>query len=421
MPALTPAKSSQTDATPVRIEVSLRFSNAAASCTDDLPSVGAKYFRSTENYMSNTRTAPTDGTRERTSNDAVDHEGAVRRNQRERTSSLLAEYDYIVCGSGSSGSVVARRLAENRNATVLLVEAGGSDDVPSVTDPTAWLANLGTERDWGFVAEPNPHLNGRSMPLSMGKVLGGGSSINASCWSRGHRNDWDHFAEMSGDEAWNYEAILGIYRRIEDWQGSPDPARRGIGGLVHVEDPVSPNPIAPSFLAAAAGVGIPVYEDQNGVMMEGPGGAALSNIRVRVGKRQSVFRTYVHPVMAQSNLTVLTHAVVTRVLFRGTRVQGVELHHGGRVFQIASGRETILSLGAINTPKLLMQSGIGNAEDLKRFGISVVQSLPGVGQNFQDHFVVAGCIWEYETPLPPSNNGGEATLFWKKRCGTPDT
>lgn len=369
--------------------------------------------------MSNTSSAPAVGAGGRVPVDIADHGNAVRENQRERTSSLLAEYDYIVCGSGSSGSVVARRLAENRNATVLLVEAGGSDDVPSVTNPTAWLANLGTERDWGFVAEPNPHLNGRAMPLSMGKVLGGGSSINASCWSRGHRNDWDHFAETSGDVAWNYEAVLGIYRRIEDWRGVPDLARRGVGGLVHVEDPVSPNPIAPSFLTAAASVGIPVYEDQNGIMMEGPGGAALSNIRVRDGKRQSVFRSYVHPVMAQPNLTVLTHAVVTRVLFKGTRTEGVELHHGGRILQIASGRETILSLGAINTPKLLMQSGIGNAEDLRRFGIPVIQSLPGVGRNFQDHIVVAGCIYEYETPLPPSNNGGEATLFWKSDAGLP--
>jgi choline dehydrogenase len=354
--------------------------------------------------------------------DASGHATLVRENQARRSSDLLPEYDYIVCGSGSSGSVVARRLAENQNATVLLVEAGGSDDVPAVTNPTAWLANLGSERDWGFVAEPNPHLNGRAMPLSMGKVLGGGSSINVSCWSRGHKNDWDHFAAEAGDAAWGYEAVLDIYRRIEDWQGAPDALRRGVGGLVHVEAPQNPNPIAEPFLNGAASVGIPRYEDQNGVMMEGVGGAAFSNIRVRNGKRQSVFRSYAHPVMAQRNLTVLTHAVVTRVLFEGSQCLGIELHYGDRIMRIAAGRETILSLGAINTPKLLMQSGIGHPEALKRFDIPVIEALPGIGQNFQDHVLVAGCVWEYETPLAPSNNGGEATLFWKSDAAlaTPD-
>lgn len=354
-----------------------------------------------------------DSTRRDDAEFIAQHDVAVRENQYRLSTKLLAEYDYIVCGSGSSGSVVARRLAEDRTVTVLLVEAGGNDDLPTITNPTAWLANLGSAQDWGFVAEANPHLNGRAIPLSMGKVLGGGSSINASCWSRGHAQDWTYFAAESGDDAWGYDAVLAIYRRIEDWQGAPDDVRRGTGGLLHVEDPQDPNPIAAPFLTAAAGIGIPTFADQNGVMMEGAGGAAFSNIRVRDGKRQSVYRSYVHPVMAQSNLTVLAHAVVTRLLFAGTRVRGIELHHGDRILKIDAGRETIVSLGAINTPKLLMQSGIGDPAHLRANGIPVVAALPGVGRNFQDHVLVAGCVWEYETLLPPSNNGGEATAFWK--------
>jgi choline dehydrogenase len=148
---------------------------------------------------------------------------------------LKSQYDFIVCGSGSSGSVVARRLAENPDVSVLLLEAGGDDDVPSVTEAHRWFENLGTERDWKFVAQPNPDLRGRAIALGMGKVLGGGSSINVMAWARGHKNDWDFFASESGDTAWNYESVLNIYRRIEDWRGTPDPRYRGTGGPVFVQ------------------------------------------------------------------------------------------------------------------------------------------------------------------------------------------
>jgi choline dehydrogenase len=140
----------------------------------------------------------------------------LRSNQAKLTSELKSHYDFIVCGSGSSGSVVARRLTENASVTVLLLEAGGEDDVPGVIEANQWPLNLGSERDWSFQAQPNSHLNGRSIPLPMGKVLGGGSSINAMAWARGHKVDWDFFASEAGDAAWNYESGLEIYRRIED-------------------------------------------------------------------------------------------------------------------------------------------------------------------------------------------------------------
>src|ERR1700682_1010633 len=159
----------------------------------------------------------------------------VRANQQRLTAALQPQYDFIVCGSGSSGSVVARRLAENASVSVLLLEAGGPDDVPEVMRAEQWPANLGRERHWNFAAQPTPHLNGRSIPYSMGKVLGGGSSINVMAWARGHKNDWDFFASESGDNAWSYESVLNIYRRIEDWHGVPDPDYRGTGGPVYVE------------------------------------------------------------------------------------------------------------------------------------------------------------------------------------------
>jgi len=142
-----------------------------------------------------------------------DHENLSARNN---CNEAAQQHDFIVCGSGAAGSVVAARLAENPNVRVLLIEAGGSDDVPEVMTPGQWPLNLGSERDWGFVAQPNPNLNGRSIPLNMGKVVGGGSSINVLVWARGHKNDWEHFAEVSGDPAWRYDSVLEIYRLVEN-------------------------------------------------------------------------------------------------------------------------------------------------------------------------------------------------------------
>jgi choline dehydrogenase len=342
----------------------------------------------------------------------ADFAEGVRRNQEQFGSELKPHYDFIVCGSGSSGSVVARRLAENADVSVLLLEAGGQDDVPEVMRAEQWPANLGSERDWNFAAQPNPHVNGRSIPLSMGKVLGGGSSINVMVWSRGHRNDWDFFASEAGDTAWSYASVLNIYRRIEDWHGAPDPDYRGTGGPVYVEPAPDPHPIAPAALEGARAVGIPTFENQNGRMMEGEGGVSIADLRIRNGCRQSVFRSYVFPYLDRPNLTVLTGALVTQLTLRHKRVTGVEFSHDGKTQRSGAGSEVVLSLGAIHTPKVLMQSGIGDRAELQRFGIPVVQHLPGVGQNLQDHPRFS-CVWEYQQPLAPRNNAGEATYFWK--------
>jgi choline dehydrogenase len=348
----------------------------------------------------------------------------VRHNQQTLSAELRPQYDFIVCGSGSSGSVVARRLAENADVSVLLLEAGGQDDVPTVMRAERWHLNLGSERDWNFAAQPNPHLNGRTVPYSMGKVLGGGSSINVMAWSRGHKNDWDYFASEAGDKAWSYESVLNIYRAIEDWHGAPDPEYRGTGGPVHVEPACDPNPIAPAGLEAARSVGIATFTNQNGRMMECGGGASIIDLIVRDGYRQSVFRSYAFPFMDRPNLTVLTSALVTRLTFdeyERNRVTGVEFAHDGKIHRVRAESEVVLSLGAIHTPKVLMQSGIGNHAELQRHGIPVVQHLPGVGQNLQDHPRL-DCVWEYQQPQPPRNNGAEATYFWKSdpSIDTPD-
>jgi choline dehydrogenase-like flavoprotein len=356
-----------------------------------------------------------------TNSETIDFIEQVRVNQKKLAKELKPRYDFIVCGSGSSGSVVARRLAENPAVSVLLLEAGGSDDVPSVMEANQWPLNLGSERNWGFSGSRNSHLNGRTMPLPMGKVLGGGSSINLMVWSHGHKKDWDFFADEAADAAWNYEAVLNIYRRIEDWQGAPDPRRRGAGGLVFVQSAPDPNPIAPAMVEAARAIGMPTFDSNNGRLMEAGGGVSILDLRVRDGKRLSVFRTYAFPYMDRPNLTVLTHAVVTRLTLEGKRATGVEIAYDGRIQCINAGLEVVLSLGAIHTPKVLMLSGVGDQAELRRLGIPVFQHLPGVGQNFQDHFGI-GCVWEYQQPLAPRNNGSEATFFWKSNpdLDTPD-
>jgi choline dehydrogenase len=346
--------------------------------------------------------------------DAHDFHRRAAENQARLTAELKPAYDFIVCGAGASGSVVARRLAENEAVQVLLIEAGGSDEAEAVLDPALWPTNLGGERDWGFAAEPNPHLNGRALSMSMGKGLGGGSSINVMVWARGHRSDWEHFAEEAGDDRWNYQNVLDIYRRIENWQGAPDPLRRGSNGPVWVQPAADPSPVAHALLDAAGELGIPSFDSPNGRMMEGDGGVAITDMLVRDGRRQSLFRAYVHPYLDRPNLTVLTGATVERIAFEGKRAVGVDILRGGKRQRIGAAHEVVLSMGAMQTPKVLMHSGIGDEAELRRVGIPLRQHLPGVGANLQDH-VSFGCIWEYAEPIAPRNSGSEATLYWKSR------
>lgn len=342
-----------------------------------------------------------------------DFEGRIGRNQRKLSSAHKMTFDYIVCGAGTSGCVVAARLAADLNTHVLLLEAGGSDDSELVANPNRWPMTLGSDLDWGFVAEPNPKLNGRAIRYSMGKVLGGGSSINVSTWSRGHQVDWDFYASEADDPSWSYEAVLDLYRRrIEAWAGAPDPDYRGVHGTVHVQPAADPHPFAHALLEGSASLGFERFPNANGRMMESAGGCALVDETVRDGKRQSIFRSYLYPLMAQPNIKVLTGALTTRILFHRRRASGIEFRYQGKTVRAEATREVILSLGAIHTPKLLMQSGIGRETELLKAGIPILQVLPGVGRNLHDH-VAFGCVWENTDKRPPAVPRSQTACFWK--------
>src|SRR5215472_6379762 len=337
----------------------------------------------------------------------------VRVNQQNLASKLKSHYDFIVCGSGTSGSVVAARLSADPNTRVLLLEAGGADETDLVTNPNRWPMTLGSELDWGFVTEPNPHLNGRAIRYSMGKVLGGGSSINVSTWSRGHRADWDFYASESDDPSWSYAAVVDLYRRrVEAWAGSPDPDYRGTDGTVHVQPAADPHPFSVALLEGAEGLGLERFPNSNGRMMDLAGGCAFIDETVRNGKRQSIFRSYIYPLMAQPNITVLTGALTTRILFDRRRATGIVFHYQGKALRVEATREVILSLGAIHTPKLLMQSGLGDETELKKADIAVLRALPGVGRNLHDH-VAFGCTWENTDKAPPGVPRSQTACFWK--------
>lgn len=352
---------------------------------------------------------------------AQDGEAAAT-NQLYNTKILQKSYDYIVVGSGSGGAVVAGRLAMETDASVLLLEAGDTDQVDAVQIPGMWPTNLRSERDWGHVADAADSVNGRAMIMPMGKVVGGGSSINVLVWARGHKNDYDFWADAAGDDAWNYDSVLGIFRRIEDWQGAPDELRRGKGGRIWITTPDGVNPIAPAMLDACESVGIPKYEDQNGAMMEGEGGVAIANVRIRDGRRVSLANDYIYPALKRPNMTMLTGAEVFSLTMDGTKVTGLKFIKDGETHEVSASKRVVLSAGAINTPKILMLSGIGDKAELSQHGITTRVNLPGVGQNFQDHVLLAGCIWEYKEALPPKNNLAEATFFWKSDSSldTPD-
>jgi len=303
-------------------------------------------------------------------------------------------YDYLVVGAGSAGCVMANRLSEDEQERVLLLEAGKPDDDRKISIPALYAELFKTERDWEYYTEPQPELNNRRIYWPRGKTLGGSSSLNAMVYVRGHPADYDQWASL-GNDGWGWDDVLPYFKLLEDTH-EIEAEHRGTGGPLHITNLRSPNEMSRAFVDAGVSVGYSRNGDFNGSDQDGIG---LLEVTQKDGKRYSAADAYLQPALERPNLDVETNAQVTRVRFDGTRAVGVTYNQDGCSTQVETTAEIILCSGAVNSPQLLMLSGVGPADHLREHDLPIVADRPGVGRNLHDHPLFAV---NYEATKPVS-------------------
>jgi choline dehydrogenase len=348
-------------------------------------------------------------------------------------------YDYVIIGAGSAGCVLSYRLGAKPENRILVLEAGGQDHFYNwkIHMPAAFAYPLADDKvNWAYHSEPDPFMDGRRMYCPRGRVIGGSSSINGMVYIRGHARDYDRWAQL-GLAGWSYSDVLPYFRRAESRDLGADDYHGGEGPL-HVSRGHTPQPLFKAWVEAGRQAGYPMTSDLNGYQQEGLGPMDMTTWR---GRRWSAAKAYLRPAMKRGNVEVEARALTLRVLFEGRRAVGVEYVQGGRVKQARARREVIVSAGSINSPQVLMLSGIGAADELRKYDIPVVHDLPGVGQNLQDHLetyvqhaclqpitlypvmknplrqLLVGMQWTFFGTGPGATNHFEAGGFIRSRAG----
>lgn len=320
-------------------------------------------------------------------------------------------FDYVIVGAGSAGCVLAARLSEDPNIKIALIEAGGSDDAPEIHTPLAFPQLFKTQYDWDFATEPEAHINNRRVYLPRGRVLGGSSSMNAMIYIRGHRADYDEWAS-EGATGWSYGDVLPYFIKAESNERGPDQFHGKLGPL-SVSEGRSNHRLCKNFVAAAETAGLARNADFNGAEQEGIG---VYQFTQRNGLRCSAAVAYLHPAMHRPNLTVLSSALTTRILFEKRRAVGVEVARGSASEEVKAAREVILCAGGYGSPHLLLLSGIGPAVDLAKLQIDVREDLP-VGLNLADHPVAGISYFTDVETLMTAGTSGDVELLQKEGRG----